>query len=196
MEKANHNIIKLLQRQNKKVVAELYDQYGATLYGVVLKIVRSEAIAQDVVQDAFIKIWKNGPKYDPKKGSLFTWMLNIARNTAIDKTRSANFRQGGKIQEVDELVYNNIALSDQLNIDQIGIRKMVEDLDEKYRNIIDLVYFNGYTHKEVMEELDLPLGTVKSRIRSALRELRNIFGEFKISIIITCWHLSQLFGPF
>ena len=196
MKKENQHIIESLKSQDKEAIAILYDQYGPTLYGVVLKIVRSEAIAQDVLQEAFIKIWKNGPRFNGQKGSLFTWMLNITRNTAIDKTRSAHFRQGGKIQTIDEFVYNDKKLSDEPNVDQIGLRNIVSNLDERYREVIDLVYFQGYTQKEVMEELDIPLGTVKSRVRLALRELRKFFGEFKLVISIACWYLGQIFGSF
>lgn len=196
MEKLDLHIVQSLQQRDKKAIALLYDQYAATLYGVVLKIVRSEVIAQDVLQEAFVKIWKNGPQYDPQKGTIFTWMLNIARNLAIDKTRSASFRHSGKIQTVDHFVSNNNQFSDQPNVDQIGLDGMVNDLDDKYRQVIDLVYFQGYTHKEVMEELNLPLGTVKSRIRLGLQKLRKVFGEFKVAITIACWFMGHFLGPY
>jgi RNA polymerase sigma-70 factor (ECF subfamily) len=190
MKNQEKNIIQGLQQQNKESISQLYDQYGPTLYGIILKIVQHEEIAKDVLQEVFVKIWKNGARYDTKKGSIFTWMLNIARNTAIDKTRSASFRQKGKIQDLDQTVYNNTSLTTEQNTDVIGLKSFVNGLDEKYREIIDLVYFRGYTQKEVEKHLNIPLGTVKSRVRIALRELKRIFDEQKITIIVLV--LSQL----
>lgn len=190
MKNQEKNIIQGLQQQNKESISRLYDQYGPTLYGIILKIVQNEEIAKDVLQEVFVKIWKNGARYDTKKGSIFTWMLNIARNTAIDKTRSASFRQKGKIQDLDQTVYNNTSLTTEQNTDVIGLKNFVNGLEEKYREIIDLVYFRGYTQKEVEKHLNIPLGTVKSRVRIGLRELKRIFDEQKITIIVLV--LSQL----
>lgn len=187
MKKRDSKIIKLLQKQDKKAISILYDRYAPALYGIVLKIVRSEEIAQDVLQEAFVKIWKNGAQYNAKKGTLFTWMLNITRNTAIDKTRSASFRNSGKIQGLDLSVSDNKNLSFQNNPDHIGLKDMVNGLEEKYRVILDLIYFQGYTHSEVVETLDIPLGTVKSRIRIGLRELRKLFVELNPALLLLIW---------
>lgn len=171
-------IIKLLKTRDKKAISWLYDRFSPALYGVACRIVKSEALAQDVLQDAFVKIWKNGANYDRSKGTLFTWMLNITRNTAIDKTRSAHFRHNGKIQPIDHFVNKSEAgLSHEISTNHIGIRKKIEILEEKYKTIIDLVYFNGYTQQEVAEQLNLPLGTVKSRVRIALRELKKALSD-------------------
>ncbi len=171
-------VIELLQSGDKKAISLLYDRYSAALYGVACQVVKSEELAQDVLQDTFIKIWKNASTYNQSKGTLFTWMLNITRNTAIDKTRSIHYRNSGKVQSIDHFVNNASAVfSHEMNVSHIGIRKKTEILEEKYRTIIDLVYFNGYTQKEVSEELGLPLGTVKSRVKIALRELRRALSD-------------------
>ncbi len=172
------HIIGLLQAKEEKAISLLYDRYSAALYGVACRIVKDEELAQDVLQDAFIKIWKNSTGYDRKKGTLFTWMLNITRNTAIDKTRSSHFRNSGKIQPIDYFVNNSEApFSLEMSIDSIGVRKKIEILEDKYKTIIDLIYFNGYTQREVAEQLKLPIGTVKSRVKIALRELRNALSD-------------------
>ena len=171
-------IIALLKAKDHSIMSEVYDRYAPALYGVACQIVQSKTIAEDVLQDAFIKIWNNAEKYDAGKGSLFTWMLNITRNTAIDRTRSSHFRQNGKIQPLDQFVNtsdNN--LSHEIDVEIIGVRKKIEILELKYRTIIDLIYFNGYTQREVAEYLELPIGTVKSRVRIALRELRTALTE-------------------
>ena len=179
--------IKRLQERDKEVIGELYDRYAPALFGVVLRIVRTEETAEDVLQEVFMKIWKYGPDYAPRKGTLFTWMLNIARRKAIDKTRSRAFRINGQTQRLDDHVLN---IGYHPKTDHIGLRKIVDGLDEKYRVVIDLVYFHGFTQAEVMEYLDIPLGTVKSRLRIGLRELRTFFEEHRVSVLALLSHMA------
>ncbi|MFT6320949.1 MAG: RNA polymerase sigma-70 factor (ECF subfamily) [Granulosicoccus sp.] len=174
MKFAKSQIVEMLHRNDKQVIAVIYDQYAPALYGVVVRIVQSEEIAQDVMQDAFVKIWKKGTTYDSTKGTLFTWLLNITRNTAIDKIRSAGFRKSEKNQNIDNHLHNKIS-NRGTNPDEIGVKELLNNLDDKYRDIIDMIYFRGFTQKEVSEELGIPLGTVKTRLRIGLRELRGIF---------------------
>ena len=193
---SQEKLIERLQSQDKTVVSDLYDLYSDTLYGIILRIIPQEDLAQDVLQDAFIKIWKNGSSYDSKKGTLFTWMLNICRNTAIDKTRSAAYKRQGKIHEISQTVYNNRQLSYEEKPEHIGIAEEVKKLEEKYREIIELIYFQGFTQKEVTEHLNIPLGTVKSRVRIGLRELRKLFQTDKVQILIMIYHFHEQLTPF
>ncbi|TXB64113.1 RNA polymerase sigma factor [Phaeodactylibacter luteus] len=174
-------IIKRLQSGDRAVMSTLYDEFAPALYGVVLRIVHDEAIAQDIVQETFIKAWKNGGSYDPGKGTLFTWLLNIARNGAIDKTRSAAFRNQRQTASISDGERNSSALSTVTATDHIGLRKMVGALEDKYQDVIELAYFQGFTQPEIAERLGLPLGTVKTRARIALRELRKFFSEAGVS---------------
>lgn len=174
MKFAESQIVEMLHQNDKRVIAIIYDQYAPALYGVVMRIVQSEEVAQDVMQDAFVKIWKNGTTYNSSRGTLFTWLLNITRNTAIDKLRSAGYRKRSKNQTIDDFVYNQVS-SQGTNPDEIGVKELLNNLDEKYQEVIDLIYFRGFTQKEVSEELNIPLGTVKTRLRIALRELRELF---------------------
>lgn len=144
--------------------------------GVISRIIQHTEIAEDLLQETFIKIWNAAENYDPDKGRLFTWMLNIARNVAIDKLRSKDFRNAGKNQDIE----NNVDFIDaqkeiSFNADTLGIKDMVDDLKPEFHAVLDLVYFKGYTHVEAAEELNLPLGTVKTRIRMAIMELRKKF---------------------
>ena len=180
---SEHQIVEMLHQNDRKVISIIYDKYAPALYGVVLRIVRSEEIAEDVMQDSFLKIWKNGKQYNSSKGTLFTWLLNIARNTAIDKTRSANFRRSDKIQSIDDFVSNKESNFGTIKPEHIGIKELVNNLDHKYKEVIDLIYFSGFTQQEVSDHLNIPLGTVKSRIRIALRELKGIFDTQTIFII-------------
>lgn len=183
-EQDQRNIAERLMAGEKSAISELYDHYGPVLYGIILKIVRSEAIAEDVLQESFIKIWQNGSAYDPARGTLFTWMLNIARNTAIDKTRSSAFRRTTRSQLLDPRVHEKWDQDTQRSTDNIGLKKIVDNLESKYQLVIELIYFQGYTQREVQEYLGIPLGTVKSRTRIALRKLRQIFEEQRIVIIV------------
>lgn len=170
-------IVSLWEEKDKRAISLLYDRYAAALFGIALRIVHLESLAEDVVQETFVKAWRNHKSYDAAKGTIFTWLLNIARNTAIDKTRSTEFRQHGKIQTLDSSVYMREDFTIEFNPDLIGLDKIVKKLEEKYRIIVELIFFQGFTQYEVTEHLDIPLGTVKSRLRIALRELRKYFAE-------------------
>lgn len=164
-----------LVNRDESVVEDLYDAFSSNLYGLLVKMVRDEAVAADLLQDAFVKIWKNGARYDASRGSLFTWMMNITRNGAIDHIRSKNRK--GEIHNLSENVYavdqNN---THKQNTDTLDLREKVNSLDPEIRELIELAYFGGYTQQEISEEKDIPLGTVKTRMRKGMKELRAIFG--------------------
>jgi len=162
-----------LQQQDSTAVSDLYDAYSGALYGVVLKVVQTPELAEQVLQDTFLKAWRNAASYDASKGRLFTWLLNIARNTAIDATRTAHFQRRNQEQPLDTLVHEPGGAA--INPDHVGLRDLVDNLDEKHRSLIELVYFRGYTQEETSEATGIPLGTVKTRLRAALGNLRQAF---------------------
>ncbi|MEZ0485561.1 RNA polymerase sigma factor [Fibrella aquatica] len=176
-------LVEQLLKRDDKAFQWLYEHYSAALYGVLLKIVREEEQAQDLMQEVFIKIWNNLGSYDTQKGRLFTWMLNIARNAAIDSIRSGKaMSRPASAQTISTDDDGTYAVDRQHavppeNTDFIGLKDVVDQLRPERRQLIDLVYFNGYTHEEAAEELSLPLGTVKTRIRSALQELKQLFNR-------------------
>lgn len=153
---------------------QLYDTYMDSLYGVVLRIVETTDLAEDVMQETFIKIWQKIDSFDSKKGSLFTWLLNIARNTAIDKRRSRYAKDRLQKSPVDKQLKPP---SYSMNINHIGIREKMECLIPEQQIIIDLMYFHGRTQKEIAEKLQIPIGTVKTRTRAALKQLRKVIFE-------------------
>lgn len=178
---AEEALVSLLQSKDERGFSILYDNYSSALYGVILKIVRSEEIASDVMQDAFVKIWKNIEAYNRTKGTLFTWILNVARNTAIDRIRSQEFQNSQKNQDLDTSVnFIDNQGSSQFDVDAIGIKKVVENLRPEYQQMIDLLYFQGYTQAEVADEFGIPLGTVKTRVKAAIVQLRQYFVGFGI----------------
>lgn len=175
-------VLRKLRDGDRAAFETLYDAYSAAIYGMVTKILRSEEAAEDVTQETFVKIWKHIHSYDPKKGKLFTWMLNIARNTAIDALRKTGNVGQSKIQTYDPAVHISKGGITESPVMTIGLRDFVNKLAPEYRIIVNYIYFNGYTQKEVAEELGIPLGTVKTRIRKAVQDLRKIFKLFLLWI--------------
>lgn len=152
------------------------------MFGVIKRVIEAEDVANDVLQEAFVKIWRNIDMYDASKGSIFTWMLNICRNTAIDESRSKNFKKEAQNQNIEDYVsvvdtHNKV----ELKVDHIGLKEVIVKLKPEYRILIDKIYFEGYTQDEVSKELSIPLGTVKTRIRSAIAQLREVMNIKKES---------------
>lgn len=154
-----------------------YKNYGETLLGLIFKVVRSREAAEEVLQDTFVKIWKYAAQYDRSKGRLFTWFANIARNTAIDKVRSAGFQREQKTDSMENFVTNDNLGAVDMKTSDSGLIATINSLDEKYRKLIDLVYFQGYSQREIEKEFSIPLGTVKTRLRAAISELRSKLGK-------------------
>lgn len=165
-------LISLLREKSRDGFSILYDKYASYLYGLICKIVHDEIAAEDVLQDVFVKIWKNIENFNEEKGTFYTWLINIARYTAIDYLRSRHRKQQLKNQMVTGNEYIEEKSSYGLAEDA-AIKVIVAKLEPKYREVIDLLYFYGYTQDEVSKKLDLPLGTVKTRARTALQILRN-----------------------
>lgn len=171
-------LIALLQQKSREGFNYVYKQYSAALFGIIKKVVADENTAQDVLQEAFVKIYKNVEKYDATKGRLYTWMLNIARNTAIDKLRSKGEVMQGKIQKGDDIVYGSEhEQQTEQATDTIGLRKIVDELDPQYKTIVELAYFKGFTLNEIAKSTETPLGTVKTRMRKAINVLRKHYSS-------------------
>lgn len=168
-------IIAGLRSRDQSVLDYVYDHYSGALYSVVLRVIREEDIAQEVLQDAFLKIWNKIDSYDPSKGKLFTWMLNVTRNLAIDRTRS---KEMSKTKKTDDLALSVNRIDNQehieLQVEAIGLLENLKQLPEEQRFVIEHLYLKGYTQSELADEFNIPLGTVKTRTRLALKELRTI----------------------
>ncbi len=155
----------------------MYDNYSAALYGIVFKVVNDEDDANDVLQEAFLNIWKSINSYDAKKGgTLFTWMLNIARNKAIDRYRQKNRINSNQKEHTSVSIANEHINNSNIKTDTIGVNVLVNKIKPELRQIVHLHYFNGLTHQEISDVVNLPLGTVKTRLRTAITELKTVFG--------------------
>jgi RNA polymerase sigma factor (sigma-70 family) len=166
-------LVSLLKQRQEHAFNYLYDHYAGSLYSVIVSIVPDRELSNDLLQEVFVKIWRQIESYDNTKGRLFTWMLNVARNASIDAIRSKNFQQSKQNRELTENVYEEGG-SVQTNTDHIGLRKIVHKLKDEYRLLVELSYFEGYTQDEISKMLNIPLGTVKTRLRSALIQLKQV----------------------
>lgn len=166
-------VVSNFQKKEEKAFETLYKMYKDSIHGVIYNIVRDHDIAEEVMQDVFIKAWNNASSYSANKGRFFTWILNIARNAAIDKTRSKAFKNSRKNLDAEffvDILETHESLNDQT--DAIGIKNLVQRLEKKCIEIIELLYFKGFTQKETSESLDIPIGTVKTRNRNCIKGLR------------------------
>lgn len=166
-------LIALLSSKDQKAYSYLYDNYAAALYGMIMRITGDCDGASDILQDSFVKIWGNIGQYDPAKGRLFTWMLNITRNMSMDYMRSAEKKKKDKTNSLEpgtDVEGNET----YVNVDHVGLNKVLANLKEEYIVVIEMAYFQGYTQDEISKALDIPLGTIKTRARSALMKLKQI----------------------
>lgn len=168
-------LVKNFQSKDEKAFQKLYGMFHHSINGVIYNIVKDADIADELTQDVFMKAWQSSESYSAKKGRFFTWMLNIARNTAIDKLRSKAFKNSKQNLNADFFV-NSIESNENLNdaMNAIGIKKYVEKLTQKCIEVIDLLYFKGFTHKEASESLSMPIGSIKTKNRNCIQELRNM----------------------
>ena len=167
-------IIQLLSSAPKQAIPLIYDNYADSLYSVLLNILHDSEDAQDVLQRSFIKFWQKADSYDRTKARLFTWLLNIARNTAIDELR----RRGRKVQREIRTELSDVYTIADSNVDPelVDMREHLTKLDDKQRLVIEALYFSGMTQSEAAEALNMPLGSVKTSLRLGLRELRKTYG--------------------
>ena len=173
---SSSSFINKLKRGDRASFEYLYDHYSPNLYGVIRNIVPTTDIADDVLQRSFVKIWRNIEKYDVEKGTFFTWMLNICRNLAIDEYRKAKrerekvIRQKKNIVTKDEdIAVESTEVDDHVMYD---LRAAIQNLPNEQQYVIEHLYLGGLTQRELSESDDIPLGTIKSRVRLALQKLK------------------------
>lgn len=175
---SDSDVVERLRRRDRDAVAILYDRYSTMLFGLIRRIVTQENIAEDVLQDSFVKAWRSFESYDESKSTLSTWLMSVARNCALDKLRSRAFRNSLKNQSLE----NSVSQLDRQtgttpSTDGIGVEGLLRQLRPEQQQIIELIYYQGYTHEEAADELAMPLGTVKTRLRAAIMQLRKQFVE-------------------
>jgi RNA polymerase sigma factor (sigma-70 family) len=165
-----------LRNRERAALETLYTHYSGALYGAIVRIIKQEALADEILQDTFLRIWDKIDMYDAAKGRPFTWMLNIARNLAIDKTRSKEISQQLKTGDIENYVSAlDGQRTDAVEVDAIGLRETLHRLPDEQRFVVEHLYWKGYTQAELAEESGIPLGTIKTRLRLGMIELRKLF---------------------
>ncbi|GGD47003.1 RNA polymerase sigma factor [Muriicola marianensis] len=167
-------LISQFQKKDKKAFGKLYEMYAVNICGVINTIVRNEARAEEICHDVFIKVWDNADRYDPSKGRFFTWILNIARNAAIDELRSKSHKREKLNLSTDFFVgiLERPEEDDKRDFDSTRLKKMLGKLKKKCIELIEMLYFRGYTQQDASEVLQIPVGTVKTRNRNCISQLR------------------------
>jgi RNA polymerase sigma factor (sigma-70 family) len=171
-------LIEGLKNMDGSAMSALYRMYSDSLYRVISTIVVIEEVAQDLLQETFIKIWKSFKQYDPGKGRLYTWMARLARNISIDYLRSVNYRNytvSENLSESTQQIDQKFQVS--YNPELIGVKDMTNILNDDQRNALDLIYFKGYTHVQAAEELNITVGILRSRLQSSITELRRTYNR-------------------
>ncbi|MBY0503389.1 MAG: sigma-70 family RNA polymerase sigma factor [Bryobacteraceae bacterium] len=172
----SRRLIERLRARDAAALGELYDCYGAVVYAIILRIARDRATAEDLTQEVFLRVWNRIPTFDAERGSLSTWLLTIARHSAIDFLRSRGGKQERLNVSIDAmerpLAGGNAETELQTAGDAKRVRAAMDRLEPKHRQLLELAYFDGLSQSEMAEKLELPLGTVKTWVRSALRQLR------------------------
>lgn len=161
-----------ISRQAEGWVELIYDCFSSTIYGVIGQMIGFGEAAEDALQEVFVKIWKNAPVYTAKKGRVYTWILNITRNHCIDVLRSK--RHNNESKTAGLTIDIEASDNNEWDPETLGLQELIHKLPQEQAELIHLVYFKGYTQQEVADEFNIPLGTVKSRIRLALKKLRTI----------------------
>ena len=177
MNTRDNHYIELIRNQDQTGLAGLYDEYASPLLGIIIRIVKNKELAEEILQQTMLKVWNKISLYDPDKSNLFTWIAKIARNTAIDKSRLKSFSNNQKTDSLDSTVLD-IAESQESSL-KMDVQKMTSILDPKYKLVLDKLYLEGYSQSDLSKELDIPLGTIKTRVRMAINILRTEFKDEK-----------------
>ena len=172
-----NELLRRVARGDEAAFAALYDQLSPRLYGLVLRVVRDPAIAEEVAQEALVEAWRSAARFDPAKGSAVSWMLTIAHRRAVDRVRSEQAASTRlRKAATTEVPYDDVVEQATSRIERQQVRRCIDGLTELQREAILLAYYRGHTYREVSEMLDTPLPTVKTRMRDGLIRLRDCLG--------------------
>ena len=175
---ADEDLISLVQTKDAEAFAVLYDRHGRAAYSLAYRMMGERQAAEDLVQEAFLKLWRSARSYRPQRGSVRTWLLSIVHNQGIDQIRSSASRR--RTQDKVEASAPRFQPSDAFaqswrNAQREQVREALKTLPQEQLKVLELAYFSGYTHVEIAELLDLPLGTVKGRMRLGLKKVKDYF---------------------
>lgn len=182
-EERDDALLAAIARQDERAIATLYDRYGGLAYGLAYRILGDRAAAEDVVQEAFLSVWRRAVSFEAARGSARSWLLSIVHHRAIDRLRGTpgRARQDTPLDEVEWVVAVDDPWRDvELTLQREALRRGLDGLPEEQRRAIELAYFGGYTQTEIAGATGVPLGTVKGRIRMGLHKLRGLLTEVNV----------------
>ncbi len=177
-------LLEQIAKGNQDALMGLYQQYGNLVFSLALRVLREPALAEEITQDVFLKLWRQPDRWNPALGQFSSWLLTITRNAAIDRLRREN-RQPNVAwdaqTEIDDYTLRTASASDQVAwFDGQLLRKLLRNLPREQAELIELAFFEGYTHSELADLLGLPLGTVKTRLRMGMQKLRLAWDEAQV----------------
>ncbi len=177
-------VIQKILNKDKNALYLLYDKYSGALFGVILRICRNQDLAEDVLQETFVKIWEKIHTYDVEKGRFYTWAYRIAKNTALNAVKKSDV-----LIQNEELSVLKDSSTTETEIDVQKLNGALSRLEPHHQEAISLVYFRGYTHREANEEMGVPLGTFKSYVRQAIQLLRE---SYQVGIALLLWLMDVI----
>jgi RNA polymerase sigma-70 factor (ECF subfamily) len=182
----DRDIMARIQARDASALSELYDNYNRLLFGLILSILKKREEAEDTLQEVFTQIWEKAEQFDLERGTVYTWIVSLTRNKSIDRLRSKVYKEQKKqstsldnedvfyplySDETDPL--EQTILTDRAKI----VRDALDKISDKQRKVLQVAYFNGMTQSEISEEYDIPLGTVKTRMRDGMMKLRELLAK-------------------
>jgi len=170
-------LVLLVARSDEVALGELYDRFGRVAYGLALRILRDEALAEDAVQDAFLGLWRSAGSFIPERAKASTWILTLVHRRAVDLVRREQRRRAEPIEGAPEPAVGSAEEAAWLRLDRERVQGALAQLPDQQREAIELAYYGGYTQSELAERLGQPLGTIKSRMFSGLTRLRELLDE-------------------
>lgn len=170
-------LVALAARSDSSALAELYDRYGRIAYGLALRILRDEALAEDAVQDGFLAVWRTAARFIPERGKASAWILTLVHRRAVDVVRREERRRAESLERIPEPGGGSVDEDAWLRLQRGRVQDALRQLPDPQREAIELAYYGGFSQSELAERLGQPLGTIKSRMFSGLARLRELLGE-------------------
>jgi RNA polymerase sigma factor (sigma-70 family) len=170
-------LVALAARSEQSALAELYDRYGRTAYGLAFRILRDGTLAEDAVQDAFLTIWRSASRFVPERGKASTWILTLVHRRAVDVVRREQRRRADALDRAPEPTVEGVDEDAWLRLQRERVQDALRKLPDAQREALELAYYGGFSQSELAERLGQPLGTIKSRMFAGLSRMRELLGE-------------------
>ena len=170
-------LVLLAARSEEPALAELYDRYGRTAYGLALRVLRDQALAEDAVQEAFLTVWRTASRFVPERGKASTWILTLVHRRAVDAVRREQRRRADSLDRAPEPSVEGVDESAWLRLQRERVQEALRRLPDAQREALELAYYGGLSQSELAERLGQPLGTIKSRMFGGSRVCASCSGN-------------------